>query len=239
MIETRKLVKTFGMRPVLRGVNLTVETGRFLALFGPNGSGKTTLMRILATLSRPSGGAVRVGGRRLPQQADAVRRRLGVVLHQPLLYDDLTAAENLAFFGRMYDLGDIPGRAAAMLKRVGLAARAHDPVRTFSRGMQQRLSIGRAILHDPDILLLDEPYTGLDTEAAALLDDLLHEVVADRPRTILLVTHDLARGLAHADTIAVLKDGKIVHTGPRADFTGAEAFADLYTRVTGAVLGGR
>jgi heme exporter protein A len=237
MIETRKLIKAFGLRPVLRGVDLTIEAGEFMALFGPNGSGKTTLLRILATLSKPTAGGVRVGRYLLPQQAGAVRRRLGVVLHQPLLYGDLTAEENLVFFARMYQLDDIPGRVSAMLKRVGLAARAHDPVRTFSRGMQQRLSIGRAILHDPDILLLDEPYTGLDTEAAALLDALLDEIVADRPRTILLVTHNLARGLALADRVAILEGGKVAHIAPRTDFEGAEAFAALYAQVTGAPLG--
>ncbi len=236
MIETHKLVKAFGMRPVLRGVDFAVETGRFVSLFGPNGSGKTTLVRILAALSRPSGGKVKVGGYPLPRRADAVRRRLGVVLHLPLLYDDLTAEENLLFFARLYNLGDAARRTAAILKRVGLAARAHDPVRTFSRGMQQRLSIGRAILHDPDMLLLDEPYTGLDAEAAGLLDDLLGEVIAARDRTVLMVTHDLARGLAHADHIAILKGGKIAHMAPRADFTGAEAFASLYREVTGAGL---
>jgi heme exporter protein A len=237
MIETWKLIKAFGLRPVLRGVDLTVEAGEFMALFGPNGAGKTTLLRVLATLSKPTGGGVRVRRYLLPQQAGAVRRRLGVVLHQPLLYGDLTAEENLIFFARMYQLDDIPGRVGAMLKRVGLAARAHDLVRTFSRGMRQRLSIGRAILHDPDILLLDEPYTGLDTEAAALLDALLGEIVADRPRTVLLVTHNLARGLALADRVAILEGGKVAHVAPRADFEGAEAFAALYAQVTGARLG--
>ncbi len=234
MIETRKLVKTFGMRAVLRGVDLSIADGEFVALFGPNGSGKTTLMRILATLSRPSAGVVRVGGRSLPRHSDAVRRRLGVVLHQPLLYGDLTAEENLTFFARIYHLDNVSGRAAAMLKRIGLTARAQDPVRTFSRGMQQRLSIGRALLHDPDILLFDEPYTGLDNEAAALLDALLQEIVSDRPRTILLVTHDLARGLAHADRVAILKGGKVVYTAARAAFDGVADFTALYARVTGA-----
>ncbi len=233
LIEVRKLVKTFGLRPVLRGVDLTVEAGQFMALFGPNGAGKTTLIRILAALSKPSMGAVRVAGYELPRRADAVRQRLGVVLHQPLLYDDLTARENLRFFARMYNLEDAADRATAVLKQVGLAARADDVVRTFSRGMQQRLSIGRALLHDPDILLLDEPYTGLDPEAAALLDRLLRAVIADRPRTILMTTHDLARGLALADKIAILSGGKIAHSGS-PDGADPQSFAELYSRVTGA-----
>lgn len=233
MIETRKLVKTFGLRPVLRGVDLVVAPGEFMALFGPNGAGKSTLIRILAALSKPSAGLVRVGGCELPRQADAVRRRLGVVLHQPLLYDDLTARENLAFFARMYDLDDASDRIDGVLKQVGLAARANDVVRTFSRGMQQRLSIGRALLHDPDILLLDEPYTGLDPEAAARLDGLLRAVVAARPRTILMTTHDLARGLALADQVAILNGGRIAHVGA-AEATEAAAFSALYSEITGA-----
>ncbi|MCZ7546890.1 MAG: heme ABC exporter ATP-binding protein CcmA [Anaerolineae bacterium] len=237
MIEVRNLMKAFGLRPVLRGVDLTVEAGQFLALFGPNGAGKTTLMRILAALSKPSMGVVRVGGYELPRNAGAVRQRLGVVLHQPLLYEDLTARENLAFFARMYSLDGAGDRVEAILTQVGLAARAHDVVRTFSRGMQQRLSIGRALLHDPDILLLDEPYTGLDPEAAALLDRLLREVIADRPRTILMTTHDLARGLALADQVAVLARGKIVHAGA-PDGADAQDFAALYSRVTGATIFG-
>ena len=233
MIEVRKLVKTFGLRPVLRGVELAVEAGEFVSLFGPNGAGKTTLVRILAALSRPSGGLVRVSGYELPRHADAVRRRLGVVLHQPLLYDHLTARENLAFFARMYHLEDAAAQVEAVLKQVGLRARANDVVHTFSRGMQQRLSIGRAILHDPDILLFDEPYTGLDPEATELLDNLLRQVVADRPRTILMTTHDLTRGLALADRVAILKGGQIVHMEP-ADDDSPQTFAALYSRVTGA-----
>src|SRR5258708_3593369 len=166
MIETRSLKKSFGLRPVLRGVDLEVAPGECLALMGPNGAGKTTLLRILATLSKPSAGAVIVAGLPLPAAAGQVRRRLGVVAHQTLLYSDLTAEENLQFYARLYGLADARPRIAAVLEQVGLAHRRHDLVRTFSRGMQQRLAIARALLHDPEVLMFDEPDTGLHPQAA-------------------------------------------------------------------------
>ncbi|MGH2525079.1 MAG: heme ABC exporter ATP-binding protein CcmA, partial [Anaerolineales bacterium] len=167
MIITRALVKKFGFQTVLRGLDLEIAEGEFVAVLGPNGAGKTTLLRILAGLSRPTFGEVSVGGYRLPQQAGAVRRRLGVVSHQPLLYADLSAEENLRFYARLYGLRDSSARIARVLTLVGLSVRRRDLVRTFSRGMQQRLAIARAILHDPEVMLFDEPHTGLDPEASA------------------------------------------------------------------------
>ena len=209
MIETRSLKKTFGLRPVLRGVDLAVAPGECLALMGPNGAGKTTLLRILATLSKPTAGLVRVANLPLPAAAGEVRRRLGVVAHHPLLYSDLTADENLQFYARMYGLSSFGARIAAVLEQVGLAARRHDLVRTFSRGMQQRLAIGRALLHDPEVMMLDEPYTGLDPHAAEMLDQVLAEARRGG-RTTLLTTHDLGRALALADRVAILARGTIV-----------------------------
>lgn len=192
MIEVRRLVKRFGTKTVLKGVNFEAPAGEFVVLLGPNGAGKTTFLRILSSLSRPSMGEVRVGGFYLPQQAAAVRRKLGVVSHQPLLYGDLTAEENLRFYGRMYGLEKMPERISQVLEQIGLINRQHDLVRTFSRGMQQRLAIGRAVLHDPDVLLLDEPYTGLDQDACEMLDNVLR-VVVSRGQTIVMTSHDLAR----------------------------------------------
>jgi len=233
LLEARKLIKVFGLRPVLRGIDLAIGPGEFLALFGPNGAGKTTLLRILATLSRPTGGSVVVAGRSLPADAAAVRGLIGVVAHQPLVYGDLSAEENLRFYARMYALDgqERDGRIKEMLAMVGLSKRAGDLVRTFSRGMQQRLSIARAILHDPPVLLLDEPYTGLDQVAAATLDDILQEV-AGRGRTILMTTHDLQRGLALAGRVAILSKGVIAYQSPTAD-TSPLAFAETYSQVTG------
>ncbi len=209
MIETRSLKKTFGLRPVLRGVDLAVAPGECLALMGPNGAGKTTLLRILATLSKPTAGLVRVAGLPLPAAAGEVRRRLGVVAHHPLLYADLTAHENLEFYARLYGLTDYDQRIAAVLEQVGLAARRHDLVRTFSRGMQQRLAIGRALLHNPQVMMFDEPYTGLDPHASEMLDEVL-AAARWAGRTTLLTTHDLARALALADRVAILARGVIV-----------------------------
>ncbi|MBT3260375.1 MAG: ABC transporter ATP-binding protein, partial [Deltaproteobacteria bacterium] len=153
MIKVRKLVKRFGLKTVLRGMDFSVDDGEFVALIGPNGAGKTTFLRILASLARPSMGAVNVAGFQLPKDAADVRRRLGVVSHQPLLYVDLTATENLKFYGRMYNLPDVDTRINEVLEMVGLASRRDDLVRTYSRGMQQRLAIGRAVLHDPSVML--------------------------------------------------------------------------------------
>ena len=155
MIEVRKLIKRFGLKTILRGLDFRVEAGEFVALLGPNGAGKTTFLRILASLSRPAMGQVCIAGYMLPAQASAVRRRLGVVSHQPLLYGDLTAEENLRFYGRMYGVPALDERVMEVLELVGLTARRRDLVRTFSRGMQQRLAIGRAVLHDPDVMLFD------------------------------------------------------------------------------------
>lgn len=216
MIEVRKLVKRFGLKTVLRSVDFQVQAGEFVALLGPNGAGKTTFLRILASLSRPAIGEVRIAGYRLPEQAAAVRRRLGVVSHLPLLYGDLTAEENLRFFGRMYGIANLDSRITEVLDLVGLLPRRRDLVRTFSRGMQQRLAIGRAVLHDPDVMLFDEPHTGLDQEASAMLDHVLQEVAA-RGRTVVMTSHDLARSGDLASRFDILSQGKIAASVQRAD----------------------
>ena len=216
MIEVRKLVKRFGLKTVLRGLDFRVEAGEFVAILGPNGAGKTTFLRILATLSRPALGDVRIGGYRLPQQAAAVLRRLGVVSHLPLLYGDLTAEENLRFYGRMYGVPHLDKRIAEVLEMVGLATRRRDLVRTFSRGMQQRLAIGRAVLHDPEVMLFDEPHTGLDQDACAMLDNVLREV-AVRGRTVVMTSHDLVRVGDLASRFDVLSRGVIAASVPRTE----------------------
>ncbi|MGQ9567939.1 MAG: heme ABC exporter ATP-binding protein CcmA [Anaerolineae bacterium] len=208
MIEARGIVKAFGDHVVLRDLDLTVAEGERLALVGPNGAGKTTLMRILATLSRPTRGRCRIAGLDLHTQALEVRRRIGLVSHQPLLYGDLSAEENLRFYARLYGLPHADRRIGELLEQVGLGARRTTLVRTFSRGMQQRLAIARAILHDPPVLLLDEPDTGLDPHAAERLQAILDEL-ATRGRTVLMTTHQLERGLRMASRIAVLAGGRI------------------------------
>ena len=214
MIEVKKLIKRFGMKSVLRGVDFRVERGEFVALLGPNGAGKTTFLRILSSLARPSLGEVKVAGYSLPNQAAQVRARLGVVSHMPLLYGDLTAQENLEFYARMYGLPDPQSRIAEVLDMVGLASRRNDLVRTFSRGMAQRLAIGRAVLHDPDVILFDEPYTGLDQDASSMLDEVLKSVAA-QGRTVVMTSHDLARAEDLATRFDILTRGVIAASSSR------------------------
>ncbi len=215
IIQVSNLVKRFGLKTVLRGVDFQVQAGEFVALLGPNGAGKTTFLRILSTLSRPAMGRVRIAGYPLPAQAAAVRRILGVVSHQPLLYGDLTAEENLLFYGQMYGVADLKARVDEVLHMVGLSGRRRDLVRTFSRGMQQRLAIGRAVLHDPEVMLFDEPHTGLDQEACEMLDTVLREVAA-RGRTVVMTSHDLARAAELASRFDVLSHGRIVASQERS-----------------------
>ncbi len=216
MIAVKKLVKRFGLKTVLRGVDFDVQPGEFVALLGTNGAGKTTFLRILASLSRPSLGEVNIAGYKLPHEAAQVRARLGVVSHLPLLYGDLTAEENLQFYARMYNLPNYELRITEVLEMVGLVARRRDLVRTFSRGMQQRLAIGRAVLHDPDVILFDEPYTGLDQDASAMLDDVL-KAVAAQGRTVVMTSHDLARAEDLATRFDVLSRGVISASASRKE----------------------
>jgi heme exporter protein A len=217
MIHVRGLVKSFGDHVVLRGIDLDVERGECLALVGPNGAGKTTLLRILATLSRPSGGKVYVAETDLEDGAIPVRRQIGFLSHEPLLYGDLSAEENLRFYGRMYDVASLSERIPFMLRQVGLERSRYDLVRTFSRGMKQRLAIARALLHDPPVLLLDEPYTGLDRQAAQMLDTVLEDAGLSS-RTVMLTTHNLERGLGMCGRVALLIDGQIVQQMDEKDW---------------------
>lgn len=214
MITVKKLVKRFGLKTVLRGVDFEVQPGEFVALLGPNGAGKTTFLRILASLSRPSLGDVTIAGFKLPHEAAQVRARLGVVSHLPLLYGDLSAEENLRFYARMYGITRYELRITEVLEMVGLETRRRDLVRTFSRGMGQRLAIGRAVLHDPDVMLFDEPYTGLDQDASSMLDDVLKAVGAQR-RTVVMTSHDLARAENLATRFDILSRGVIEASASR------------------------
>ncbi len=225
------LGKVYEPRPVLRNVAFNVAPGRTLALLGPNGAGKTTLLRILATLVKPSAGRAAVAGLDVRRDAAAIRRVVGYVGHQPHVYEDLTARENLVFFARMYGLRDGASRADALLARVGLRARASDRVRTLSRGQAQRLALARGILHAPAVLLLDEPDTGLDDEAAAVLDSVLAERTAAGATTI-VTTHSIPRALAVAGEALVLVAGRVAYRGPARELSVAAVRA-LYGRKAG------
>lgn len=231
-IQVTGLWKTFGSLAALRGVNLSVGPGERLAIVGPNGSGKSTLVRVVATLLRPSAGTVRLAGLDAQSEALEIRRLVGVVCHQTFLYGELTTLENLEFYGRLYGLPDPTGRARQQLRFVGLEAQADVPGRDLSRGMQQRLSLARALLHEPPILLLDEPDTGLDQRWTAFLVDLLAEA-ARQGRTVLLTTHDLERTLDLADRLAVLNAGKVAFAAKR-DELDAGSLKEAYLRHTGA-----
>ena len=201
------LEKSYRDWPVLWNLDLTVPWGESLALFGANGAGKTTLLRILAASVRPDAGAVRIGGRDLLRQPGAARRRIGVVGHRSFLYEDLTPRENLLYYAQLYGLPDREARAATALERMGLAARANHRVRALSNGMQKRAAIARAILHQPDVLLLDEPEAGLDQDSRRILGELLAEWTAEG-RAAVFTTHDVALGLAWGHRAAVLAGGR-------------------------------
>ena len=212
-LQAERVSKRFDNRMVLRPLDLTLAPGERVALFGANGEGKTTLLRILATLARPTTGRILIETVPVERDARRARRALGVVAHQPYLYDDLTAEENLRFFARMYDVPEAERRIEQVLGLVGLRARSGDRVHTFSRGMQQRLAMGRAILHQPAVLLFDEPDTGLDREGMRLLQRLIGEHAA-AGGSVLLTTHDLRFGLGCADRVLLLAQGRLTLDAP-------------------------
>ena len=230
MIQARNLTKSYGNRKVLRGLSLNVASGEIVSLIGSNGAGKTTLLRILANLTRADAGSVILEAFSVRDQPEPYRRQLGVVLHAPMLYGNLSARENLRFFSRLYQMDNSEERVEFLLERVNLRSRADDLVRTYSRGMQQRLAIARALLHDPSCLLLDEPYTGLDPDSARIFETLVLESAAGG-KTILLATHDLENACRISTRIDLLHQGKIAFTRPRNDLTASE-LNRLYHDVT-------
>ena len=215
-IELAGLTRRYGERVALQDVTLTLPAGATLVVFGPNGAGKSTLLRVLATLLRPHAGTVRVLGRSLPDEGWAVRGRIGLLGHAPLLYRDLSGRENLAFHARLH--GVALEHAWELLERVGLSARADDKVHTYSRGMVQRLAVCRAVLHDPEVLLLDEPRANLDPVAAELVEPLIG---ASSGRTRIVTSHDPAGGLAEADLALGLRAGRADLVAPAAEIDAA------------------
>ena len=212
-LEATELARLYGRRRALDGVSFALGPGDCLALFGPNGAGKTTLLRILAGLLKPTRGTARIGG--VPVRGEGAARALvGLISHQSLLYAPLTAHENVAFTARLYGEPDPDGAARRALARLRMTERADQPVRALSRGLQQRVSIARAIVHEPRVLLLDEPYTGLDEAGAAALTGVL-VALQQAGATLLLVTHNLAEGLALATHVAVMRAGRFARYEPR------------------------
>jgi len=225
-IKADRLKKSYGNFEALRGIDLHVKRGEFFTLFGPNGAGKTTLIKLLATLTDPTSGNLSVCGFDAKKEVNNIRSVIGVISHDPYLYDNLSALENIKFFGTLYGLDDIENRARSVIKQVGLEKRMNDIVRTFSRGMKQRLSVARAIVHDPKILLLDEPYTGLDQHGAQIFGEMLSDLKSHR-RTILMTTHSIDEGLDLSDRIGILTKGKIVLDCLKNEIQ-RSGFKDLY-----------
>lgn len=209
IIQIEGLTKSFGNHQALKGIDLNVQHGESIAIFGPNGAGKTTLIRILATVINPSSGKVTVDGLNLKDNAEEVRRKIGVVTHQTFLYRNLTAYENLEFYSRLFDVPRHKERIREVVDMMGMTPRLHDRIGTFSRGMQQRLSIARSLLHKPVIMLLDEPETGLDQQAISLLWEIL-KTEREGKLSVILTTHNLERGLELGDRFVILNKGKVV-----------------------------
>jgi heme exporter protein A len=230
VVEIEGLTRSFGLRKALDGVDLALPAGAFLSIFGPNGAGKTTLLRVLTTLLVPSAGRARVLGLDVIEDAVELRGRIGLISHNPLLYPDLTAQENLEFFSEMYGLEDPKTRIEELLTAVELDHRRLDVTRNFSRGMLQRLSIARALLHRPEVLFLDEPYSGLDPHAVDILDGLIAQI---RERhTFVMVSHDLDKGLELCSHSLILSRGRVVRFEEKGDMDRAE-----FRRVYGETVG--
>jgi ABC-type multidrug transport system ATPase subunit len=211
-IDVRGLSKSYGRAQVLRDLNLQIPWGQTLTVLGPNGSGKTTLIKTLATLSKPDAGEIRVAGISPRRSGVRFRRAIGVVTHEPLLYDGLTGAENLRFFARMFALDRIEGRIRTVAEQMGVSDRLDARVGTLSHGMRRRFSIARALLHSPRVLIMDEPESGLDQQALSLLESLITDRTTPS-RAILMTTHNFERGIALADHVAILSRGHIAYDG--------------------------
>lgn len=233
MIVTEKLVKIFGHVKALGGIDLTVKKGEFLTIFGPNGAGKTTLIKILTSLAKPSSGKVTISGMELKaDNRKKIRGIIGLISHSSFLYDDLTGYENLKFFASMYDVKEDRAYLTGLLKDFGLLDRMDDPVRTYSRGMQQRLSIARALIHRPELIFMDEPYTGLDHQAIGVLQETLSHIHSEG-RTIIMVTHNLPRGLELSERVAIISSGFITWSALSKDIKRGE-FESLYLKAVGS-----
>ena len=228
-LESEGVTKTYGHFPALRGVDLEVGQGVSVALFGRNGAGKTTFLKIAATLARQSKGRLRIHGFDIAEEPEKVRRRIGFLSHNTYVYRDLTPIENLRFFSKLYGLDSSEDRVHTLIQRVGLERRKNDVVRSFSRGLMQRIGLARVMLHAPPVLLLDEPYTGLDANAVEILNQMLDEAVGEG-RTVILTTHDLDLGLRGASEAHIIDRGRIVYSGSAGDGGIREAYTQYVRR---------
>ena len=230
-IEARGVSKKFGYKTVLRDVNVSLKRGESLVLFGPNGAGKSTLIQILCSLLQPSSGSVRIAGYEVRNKREESRKMIGFMSHQTFLYPHLTAYENLKFFGLMYGTPHLNARTKEVLNIVGMDDYKNETVQTFSRGMQQRVSIARAIIHDPLLLFLDEPFTGLDQQGCEVLTKLIL-TFRDQGKTVIMASHQLQLGIELCGRAAILKSGKIVYMQDVAHITKND-FEQIYAQQVG------
>lgn len=220
MIAINGLNKTIGEKTILRNVSLQVEKGETIGVLGPNGAGKSTILKIIGGLMKPSSGTVEIEGVTIKENPLETKSKIGFLAHNSYLYDHFSPLENLKFFGKLYNVDNCEVKAKELIREVGLTYFMHEPVRSFSRGMIQRLAIARAIIHDPEILILDEPHTGLDQQAVKLLNNVILKMKA-KGSTILMVTHDFEQTVETCDRIIILKNGSIIDdfkvTNPNVD----------------------
>lgn len=231
MLVAENITKKIGSKTILREINLNIAKGEFVTVFGPNGAGKTTLLKILSMLMKPSSGSLFINGSNAKEESTKTRGQIGVISHQTFLYDNLTAYENLEFYGRMYGVENLKERIFDVLNEVGLEFSLNDPVRTFSRGMQQRLAIARATIHQPEILFLDEPYTGLDQQAIEILNSVLGKL-SIKDRTVFMITHNFEQGLDLSDKVLIISKGRIIYERKAAGLMPNE-MRDVYINTVG------
>lgn len=230
LISLKKAGKIYGSVTALRKIDLDIYKGQSVTIFGSNGAGKSTLLKILSMQTRLSSGSLLFNGVESKKLADVYRANFGVISHQPFVYENLSAMENLEFYGSLYNVKNVKERAESLLKQLDLYARRNDAVRTYSRGMLQRISIARALIHSPEIIFLDEPYTGLDSLAGNRLSNLLKEQLSSN-KTIIMVTHDIHTGLDLASQVIIMKSGNIIFNKPKSEID-ESSFEKLYLELT-------
>lgn len=208
MIQIKKLIKQADTKLILRGIDLSIEKGETVAILGPNGAGKSTLLKVIATLIKPSSGEVKINGLDLKKNGNDIKKLMGYLPHSSLLYEHYSPLDNLVFFGNLYGVKGVEEKAVKLIKDVGLSFFLKEPVKNFSRGMIQRTAIARAIIHEPELLLLDEPHTGLDQGAISILNDVIISM-KQKGATTLMVTHDFKQAAEICDRIIIIKDGKV------------------------------
>lgn len=233
MIETKALIKTIGDKVILRGINLSIKKGETVAILGPNGAGKSTVLKILGGLIKPTSGEIKINGLDMKKDSYESKKKIGFLAHNSFLYDHLTPLENLIFFGKLYGVENVEERAKQLIEEVGLSFFTHDPVQSFSRGMIQRIAIARAIIHQPEILLFDEPHTGLDQQAIKLLNDVIIRMKQEGS-TILMVTHDFGQAIETCDRFIIIKNGKVVEDIENIE-KNLEAITDKYMEQVASV----